>query len=772
MKDQRNKVSTDSCASTNRTHSSNLADLELRDPKFKAADLSCVRAIAQAAINVELFTIPLYMTSLYSVYGMHQINSKGSDLYEGRWWPGCGAASGYIPQNRLGPNTVDLKSVLNTSLTTNAQVFNNVYSVFIEEMLHLQLASNMASKINVTPSFTSAELQSDTYGWQCYDKQSVLPHILDFKDCTADLSKLNVDIQRYFATHFPGQSLQDMKVELSTLDKKQALLFLIIEETEDDAKKIIRDEFLKKLPGCDQPKYFEDAPFDWFKADCNESDLPMFGSIGHMYLCYWDYLEITYEDGSTLFDELTTTGQRDYFNTKGGGDEPQYPGIDGTLNPSMDALKLKFINNINAITDQGEGKGVVEDICNKYSNKSWVNTFRSQQQVQKQAANTVDPVFQPSEAGLRDDYKGYDDAGNEITMSGVACARITNKARDHYEIFKETLDLIVQYSDKTEQPDEHYLTWDRWHEQDNHWCKSMLKPGDLKDNYPALPKAEDVAQALNKLNEADQTQQSHTLFSQSAVGTLKGLTMALDRYWSGESNEFPGPAMGGSGDRVSICWAVTGKVPNLVDGIDNQDSAVLYNACQGMTYMNGPVNPDELPSPVVYHSCKGSNECKAQGGCGFVQSADGGGSCSQFAATGIKSAPADNLCGTLGGCAVPISASQLFPHKDQEQREMQLYKFDSTSPYKATKISYPPVIDDMAENQPEADEDGCVPMPYEAGDSVYHIAWRAYCVAKGKLTPQNIKPVCATTPQPDLIVYTYPEAPHDNDIRLALPPST
>jgi hypothetical protein len=53
-----------------------------RDPGFKDLDIAAISAIAQAAIDVELFTIPLYMTSLYSIQGMHQITSQGNDFYK------------------------------------------------------------------------------------------------------------------------------------------------------------------------------------------------------------------------------------------------------------------------------------------------------------------------------------------------------------------------------------------------------------------------------------------------------------------------------------------------------------------------------------------------------------------------------------------------------------------------------------------------------------------------------------------------------------------
>ena len=55
---------------------------ELRDPANKDLDKSALQAIAQATINVELFTIPLYMVSMYSIQGMHQITSKGNDFYQ------------------------------------------------------------------------------------------------------------------------------------------------------------------------------------------------------------------------------------------------------------------------------------------------------------------------------------------------------------------------------------------------------------------------------------------------------------------------------------------------------------------------------------------------------------------------------------------------------------------------------------------------------------------------------------------------------------------
>ena len=65
-----------------------------QEPANKNTDKAALRAIAQAAVEVELFTIPLYLTTLYSIQGMHQITSKGNDLYEGRLWPGAATTAG------------------------------------------------------------------------------------------------------------------------------------------------------------------------------------------------------------------------------------------------------------------------------------------------------------------------------------------------------------------------------------------------------------------------------------------------------------------------------------------------------------------------------------------------------------------------------------------------------------------------------------------------------------------------------------------------------
>src|ERR1044072_235530 len=95
-----------------------------RDSGFIDTDIRVVRWIAQAAVNVELFTIPLYMTSLYSITGMHPITGQGNAFYKGRLWPGAKTSS--------------------EPRTANEKDFNLLFSVFIQEMLHLHMAANIA----------------------------------------------------------------------------------------------------------------------------------------------------------------------------------------------------------------------------------------------------------------------------------------------------------------------------------------------------------------------------------------------------------------------------------------------------------------------------------------------------------------------------------------------------------------------------------------------------------------------------------------------------
>jgi hypothetical protein len=651
-----------------------------RDPAHKATDKAALQAIAQAAVEVELFTIPLYMTALYSIQGMHQITSKGNDFYKGRLWPGSATTA--------------------QPATPNDKAFNVIFSVLIQEMLHLQLASNMATAIGVIPKFTSSALQSSTHGWTCYaPTSSTIPHIIDLKDTT---------------------SYSDVIVNVGGVTREQLRLFLAIEQPEDDARKDIKPDR--------RDAYFPKVPFaDWKKGD----PLPMFGTIGWMYQCYLDYLHVQYTDGTNLWDAVYNPGgqQNDLFNNFGGSGHPmrEFMGFESTIALTYSEIAFnQMADMMNAITDQGEGSILKHAVL---------------PQANLQA---VKERYQPSFTALESDYPDYNDDGT-LTESADAPARFDNDNKDHYERFQEVMGMLGDI-----------VIWPDWLKKHGPWTAADLQAADYQP--PAdqkIPAPADVAAALNTLASPDATQDYYKLLSQAAIGAIAGVTTVLDSYWSATAQSktpvsFPFPSMVGSGDRMAICWAVFGKAPDLSIGLAPPQKDALYHSCQALDYTapRGDAGTNQCAPVEVFHSCKGSNGCRAQGGCGFVQPVGGGGNCSTQLQAGTAiatrtfgagcnpfagqaySAPGDNKCGTFGGCAVPISASQLFPRSGN----MQLFSFEKDDQGKWTSVP----VD--------------TPLLFATGESVHDIAWKAY---------KTVMKLDASKPPP-------PPSP----LRLAFPPST
>jgi hypothetical protein len=663
-----------------------------RDLKYVATDTSAVRAIAQAAVNVELFTIPLYMTTMYSIYGMHQINAKEQTYYKGREWPGL--ATRAVPAN------------------DNEKAFNIIFSVFIQEMLHLQMASNIATALDVQPSFTSTALQTKNHGWHCYGPQkTVIPQIVDLKHT---------------------KEYSHVRVNLEELNQNQTSLFLAIEQPADKANSqfdhLPTDEVLKL-------GYFPTVPFKDWKVGYTDVDLPLFGTIGHMYECYAQYLSITYTDGQNLWQKMFKPGsvQQDLFNAN--KDDPSNPNSNGHPRKEFPLFETwlnaedqkdpmlaydKVIDMMSAITDQGEG------------NSTGIQRFR-----RKHMLTAVQEKYQEDRAALDVDYPSYDQSGSSAP-SRDAAARADSKKLDHYERFQEVQGILARV-----------ITWDKWHatggKEGRQWTGKDLSNAAYDPNTAPknIPTPDQVAAALNQLHAEGES--TRKIMSEVAVGAIAGITTVLDTFWKVQDTLFPYPSMAGSGDRVSINWAIFGKAPDLSLGLKAPDPTVLYHACQGLSLANHDTKAS-CAAVEIYHTCKGSNGCHAQGGCGFAHPDTGGGNCSQSAvsnsASAVKgtcgapipySAPSDNKCKTFGGCAVPISASQLYP-VTAPPPVMKLYDFvgpeHTSTPLDKT-------------------------MAFTVRDSVYEKAWEAYCtVMDSRGTPVKDK------------------MPAPTALRVALPPST
>ncbi|USD39273.1 ferritin-like protein [Ferrimonas sp. SCSIO 43195] len=658
--------------------------LQQRAIHNRPADVAAVRALAQAAVNVELFTIPLYMTAMYSLQGMHAITGDNA-LYKGRLWPGMSTSA--------------------KVQTANQQCFNTIFSVFIQEMLHLQLASNIfnaltknAPENQCSPCFTSPLLQDPgTLGWHCYgETKTTIPHIINLKDTTV---------------------YQSVTVSLGEVNDNTVALFLAIEEPADVLQTLILDSkrgdyLVTKGPLSEQ------VPFDGWTADNTEKDLPMFGTIAAMYECLALYLNLEYSDGTTLIEALYKPDsiQNDLFNTESEGHcSPEFPHLNTVIDAgSAVEAKAQILTMMDAITDQGEG--------------STLKVQGPQVAVRPQGmvGDAVKPNYQPDFNALKNDYVSYNDDGQKVE-SADAHARFFGGVVDHYDRFQQVRGLLESGQ---------LTTWSQWHnasDQPRSWQASMLE---LEGAAPiaGIPTAEEVAGALNRLNAPDSRDGNLELFSRVAAGAIAGITTVLNDYWSTPNTDFPFPSMAGSGDRISICWAVFGQAPDLSLGQFERhsgDSAPLYHACQGLDYGDS-AEGNQCASKEVFHTCRGSNACKGEGGCGFVQSTKGGSGCNAMVAkTGddeLYTAPGDNFCGSYGGCAVPISASQRFP----KSGTMALYQLFADK-------------DSVKLEQT---------LSFDEGDSVYATAWKAY----EKVMASEGKPAG--------------NAPEASDLRLAFPPST
>jgi hypothetical protein len=723
-----------------------LGALSGRDLGNVEADAAAVRWIAQTAINVELFTIPLYMTSLYSIQGMHPITGKDSDFYKGRQWPGA-KPSVIVDSDRSKPGW------------GNKRAFNIVFSVFIQEMLHLQMAANLATAIGVRPTFTSGALQNAQNGWTCYGPDlHMIPNIVDLRDTDR------------FAT---------VPVNVGPLDKQRVSLFLAIEQPQETAEAdIVRNK----------ERYFPTVPFD---PKLRLEDI-MFGSIGYMYQCYRDYLSITYSDGTRLWDHVfTPTGQQnDMFNSFSFPGHPmrEYMGVETTIALTDKEIALRqALDMMNAITDQGEGATLKARL-------RAANAFALQ--------GPVEQRYCPDPDALKSDYPSYSDTGEQIP-SADAAARIENDGTDHYERFMEVQALIDQGG---------IVTWDQAGKAGN-WQASDLVTADFEPvACGTLPAPEQIAQALNDLYHND-PEQNFQLLSQAVVGAIKGVTTVLDQYWNpatpGATVGFPFPSMVGSGDRMSTAWAVFGKTPDLSIGIPAPEKGVLKHACQGLSLIpeGGRIGTNDCAQAPIFHSCRGSNGCKGWGGCGFVQaSTGGGGSCGGSgcgastapAGTGpgsasgqncsavrmralgglcggptppappapggtLYTAPSDNICAGFGGCAVPISACQVYP----KSGTMEVYVLAGSPPPNPPTGAAEAPAKTGAGNlcggpppPPPPHNCGSTPsrqigtLTFAKGEKVEDVAFRAFAMVAKELN------------------YPVPDQPKPNALRLAFPPST
>lgn len=466
------------------------------------ADKAALQALVQAAVNVELFTVPLYMCTMKSIQGTHAINANGISYYKGRRWPGM--ATGTIP---LGAPP---------EKTAPQLAYNLLFSVFIDEMLHLQMAANLCGAVGVTPTFNSPLLQDANYNWICYGPtQTVIPHIIDLQDLE------------------DGTVGSGLNVDLAGLTDAQVALFTVIEENHDTAR-------VKIKPSVLETTYFPTVPFNGWTATNTEVDLPKFGTIGWMYFCLFQYITLKYEDNQTLWEKVFTgpTGQRDLFNAVTSKIQKEYPQLFTQITETHPlAAAAQAIYMMYAICDQGEG-GIDWQTTSAFL--GMIHERALETGAELATLNSVIVQFQPDEAALANNYPSYTDSGDPAP-SADAAARSSNGGQDHYERFEQLLDLVDQVE-----------TWSEWHAvSGNIWTEALLTSADFDPATAptTIPKPSEVATALNNLKQLNPVDLDNV-----AQGSLAGITTVLTKSWGDLSVDFPFPSMVGSGDRMGLYW--------------------------------------------------------------------------------------------------------------------------------------------------------------------------------------------------------------------------
>jgi hypothetical protein len=160
-----------------------------REEQNLAGDKETIRALVQLAAGVELFTIPLYMTALYSIAG-REVKPDGFV------YPFMGPTEKYVLQG-----------------APSQRAYNAVYSVYVQEMLHLQLALNIGNVLGVEAALTQPEYPPN-------------PNDGNWIPCLGQLAKLNPKNYPEFA---------EINVVLGPLDQNAVNLFMAIELPDEDS---------------------------------------------------------------------------------------------------------------------------------------------------------------------------------------------------------------------------------------------------------------------------------------------------------------------------------------------------------------------------------------------------------------------------------------------------------------------------------------------------------------------------------------------------------
>ncbi len=266
------------------------------------SDKAMLLALIQLAADVELFTIPLYMTSLYSIAGV-KAQTDGT----------------VVPY--IGPNEAYTLQGLSSQ-----RAYNVIYSVYIQEMLHLQLALNIGNVLGSTANLTQP----------VYPPKASDPNWIP---CLGELANLNPQKYPEFA---------NISATLGALDTNTINLFLAIELPDDDSL----------------------VPPPSIPLTCTPADVPTttFGGIGNLYHIIEQYMNFEYTDdnNSTLFEycynqalaAAGTGGKITQVNQFAGSSSYSHMTLQVSEGATAAEALSQVTDMINGIVSEGEGSSI------------------------------------------------------------------------------------------------------------------------------------------------------------------------------------------------------------------------------------------------------------------------------------------------------------------------------------------------------------------------------------------------------------------------------
>lgn len=322
-----------------------------------STDTAALRALLESAAAVELFTIPLYMTTLYSLQGTY---ASGTTDGAADLWPGLNPAKAVQDHE--------------TTAERNQGAFNAIFSVFIQEMLHLQLAANLLNAVGGTVKFTGDSAPSFAGG-------NSIP-------CVGQFEGINV--------------------ALGELDANTIQMFLDIETPNWKAE--------------GQHKDIPSVPLEGWSAG---DPLPVFGTIGHLYTVISEYIKLSYADGSKLWDKVYEPSKHQVVVFA----KASYPGMPVKLDATVGNTQQQALLMCAAITDQGEGgdkgtdkwlvpeadqpaKDAVSASQEKWDEESHYKRFEDVKALMAEGVETFSAYFAAREAAGEPHWKWSDLTGS------------------------------------------------------------------------------------------------------------------------------------------------------------------------------------------------------------------------------------------------------------------------------------------------------------------------------------------------------------------------